>query len=89
MELFGPLLEIWILLFNPTSGHTGHLIFAENNQGPILYNFFKWTKSGLFLFIFVLSQCKDKYRTNLTISDKSVDGVLHSDQEKYHKQILE
>ena len=32
-----------------------------------------------FLFIFVLfSLCKDKYRTNLTINDKSVDGVLGS-----------
>ena len=32
-----------------------------------------------FLFIFVLFlHCKDKYSTNLTINDKSVDGVLGS-----------
>ena len=28
------------------------------------------------MLIFVLSQCKDKFSTNLTTSDKSVDGVL-------------
>ena len=30
---------------------------------------------GLFLFF---SQCKDKYSTNFTINDKSIDGVLGS-----------
>ena len=40
-----------------------------------LYNFFKkWAKPGLFLFISFFSH--DKYSTNLTINDKSIDGVL-------------
>ena len=34
--------------------------------------FFKWAKHGLYLFIF----SHDKYSTNLTINDKSVDGVV-------------
>ena len=36
--------------------------------------FFKWAKPGLFLFISFFSH--DKYSTNLTINDKSIDGVL-------------
>ena len=40
-------------------------------------NVFKWAKTDLFLFIFVLfSHHKDKYSTELTINDKSADGVL-------------
>ena len=39
----------------------------------------KWAKPGLFLFHFVLfSHCKDKYSINLTINEKSVEGVLGS-----------
>ena len=39
----------------------------------------KWAKPGLFLFTFILfSHRKDKYSTNLTINDKSVDGELGS-----------
>ena len=36
--------------------------------------FKKWAKPGLFLFILFFSH--DKYSTNLTINDKSIDGVL-------------
>ena len=40
--------------------------------------FFKWAKPGLF-FIFVLfSHGMDKHSTNLTINEKSVDGMLGS-----------
>ena len=42
-------------------------------------NFFKWAKPGLFLVYFCsFSQHKDKYSTNFTINDKSIDGVLGS-----------
>ena len=34
-----------------------------------------WPLFGLFSFF---SQCKDKYSTNFTINDKSIDGVLGS-----------
>ena len=34
-----------------------------------------WPLFGLFSFF---SQCKDKYNTNFTINDKSIDGVLGS-----------
>ena len=45
----------------------------------LLKLFFKWAKLGLLLFIFVLfSHLMDKYSTNLTVNDKSVDGVLGS-----------
>ena len=41
--------------------------------------FFKWAKPGLFLVYFrSFSQHKDKYSTNFTINDKSIDGVLGS-----------
>ena len=41
--------------------------------------FKKWAKPGLFLVYFCsFSQHKDKYSTNLTINDKSIDGVLGS-----------
>ena len=57
-------------------------IFTFTNflQRPVLWNnyinFFlkKWAKPGLFLFISFFSH--DKYSTNLTINDKSIDGVL-------------
>ena len=36
-------------------------------------------QTGPLLYIFVLfSRCKDKYSTNLTLNDKSIDGVLES-----------
>ena len=39
----------------------------------------KWAKPGLFLVYFhSFSQSKDKYSTNFTIIDKSIDGVLGS-----------
>ena len=39
----------------------------------------KWAKPGLFFFIFLLpTHCKDKYSTNLTVNDRSKDGVLGS-----------
>ena len=44
-------------------------------------NFFfkKWAKLDFFLFIFVLfSHRLDKYSINLTINDKSIDGMLGS-----------
>ena len=42
----------------------------------LLKLFFKWAKLGLLLFIFVLfSHLMDKFSTNLTVNDKSVDGV--------------
>ena len=34
-------------------------------------------KPGLFLYSF-FSQCKDKYSTNLAITDESVDGTLRT-----------
>ena len=41
--------------------------------------FKKWAKPGLFLVYFhSFSQHKDKYSTNFTINDKSIDGVLGS-----------
>ena len=36
--------------------------------------FLKWAKLGLYLFISFFSH--DKYSSNLTINDKSIDGVL-------------
>ena len=39
----------------------------------------KWANPGLFLVYFhSFSQHKDKYSTNFTINDKSIDGVLGS-----------
>ena len=40
----------------------------------VAVSFFKWAKPRLFLFIFVLFT--KKYSTNLTINDKSVNGVI-------------
>ena len=42
-------------------------LFLKMGQTPPLF--------GLFL---LYSQCKDKYSTNFTINDKSIDGVLGS-----------
>ena len=57
---------------NPTY-HEGDLC---NNVSS---GFLKMGQIRPILFIFVLfSHCKDKYSTNLTINDKSIDGVLGS-----------
>ena len=51
------------------------ILFKKAGMRP--FNFFKWAKPALFLFIFVLfSDRMDKYSTNLTINEKSVDGML-------------
>ena len=48
-------------------------------QANIVPFFKKWAKPGLFLVYFrSFSQHKDKYSTNFTINDKSIDGVLGS-----------
>ena len=51
--------------------------------GVVEYRFLpflkKWAKPGYFLFIFVLfSHCMYKCSTNLTIIEKSIDGMLGS-----------
>ena len=38
----------------------------------------KWAKPGLFCSFLFSSQCIDKYRTNLTVNDKNIVGVLGS-----------
>ena len=44
-----------------------------------IFFFLKWAKPGLFLLIFILfSHHMDKYSTNLTINEKSIDGMLGS-----------
>ena len=44
-----------------------------------MYYMGRWAKPGLFLVYFCsFSQHKDKYSTNFTINDKSIDGVLGS-----------
>ena len=49
------------------------------NNWKCFWVFFKWAKPGLFLVYFrSFSQHKDKYSTNFTINDKSIDGVLGS-----------
>ena len=37
---------------------------------------FEWVKPGLFYLNSLFPHCKDKNSTNLTINDKSIDGVL-------------
>ena len=52
------------------------VVFLTANTKMIFLN---GPNPASFLFIFVLfSHCKDNYSTNLTINDKSVDGVLGS-----------
>ena len=58
------------------------LLFTDISVKPLilLYYIFKnGPNPASFLFIFVLfSHCMDKYSTNLTIIEKSVDGMLGS-----------
>ena len=41
-------------------------------------SFLNWPNPASFVISFFFSHCKDKYSTNLTINDKSVDGMLGS-----------
>ena len=58
-------------------------IFFKKEEVQSLYCllvwFFKWAEPGLFLVYFCsFSQRKDKYCTNFTLNDKSIDGLLGS-----------
>ena len=46
---------------------------SNSDRYPLIF-FFKWSKPGLFLFLFSFFS-HDKYSTN-TINEKSVDGML-------------
>ena len=49
------------------------------NGFSLEFFFKKWAKPGQFLVYFrSFPQHKDKYSTNFTINDKSIDGVLGS-----------
>ena len=59
--------------------HPLESLYGTSKSKFVTCIFFKWAKTGFFLFILVLfSHCKDKYSTNLNINDKSVNGVLGS-----------
>ena len=45
-------------------------LIRKGNLTNLSKKFIKWTKHGIFVF------SNDKYSTNLTTNDKSVDGVL-------------
>ena len=59
-----------LLKINCQQNHPGSIPGA----GKKFIFFSKWAKPGLFLFISFFSH--DKYSTNLTINDKSIDGML-------------
>ena len=58
----------------PSNLHRSKLLILPLSRYHLITRFFKWAKPGLFLFNSFFSH--DKYSTNLTINDKSIDGVL-------------
>ena len=58
---------------NFSSSQSGYFISALHSHVTL-----KSAKPGLFLVIFILFTMQDKYSTNLTINDKSINGMLGS-----------